>query len=79
MNVNTKKSMHVSNDELMNEILCIAHKKLPHKTLSVHSARYTQCITVSSRKLRTKDAHTKKCKQLLPSHPSPKVELYIYI
>ena len=25
----------------------IAHKKLPHKTLSVHSARYTKCIHVS--------------------------------
>ena len=34
----------------MNENLYIAHKKLPHKTLRVHSARYTQCIHVSSRK-----------------------------
>ena len=24
--------------------MCIVHKKLPHKTLCVHSARYTQCI-----------------------------------
>ena len=36
----------------MNENLYIAHKKLPHKTLRVHSARYTQCIHVSSRKLK---------------------------
>ena len=27
-------------------------KKLSHKTLRVHSARYTQCIHVSSRKLK---------------------------
>ena len=33
-----------STDEWMNENLYIAHKKLPHKTLRVHSARYTQCI-----------------------------------
>ena len=35
------------------------HKKLPHKTLRVHSARYTQCIHVSSRKLKLpKDMHS---------------------
>ena len=34
----------------MNENVYIARKKLPHKTLRVHSARYTQCIHVSSRK-----------------------------
>ena len=46
----------------MNENLYIAHKKLPHKTLRVHSARYTQCIHVSSRKLKlSKDTHAKKC------------------
>ena len=51
-----------------------------HKTLRVHSARYTQCIHVSSRKLKLpKDTHTKKHKQLLPSHPFPKVELYIAV
>ena len=44
----------------MNENLYIAHKKkLPHKTLRVHSARYTQCIHVSSRKLKLpKDMHS---------------------
>ena len=37
----------------------IAHKNLPHKTLRVHSARYTQCIHVSSRKLKLpKDMHS---------------------
>ena len=37
----------------------IARKKLPHKTLRVHSARYTQCIHVSSRKLKLpKDMHS---------------------
>ena len=45
----------------MNENLYIAHKKLSHKTLRVHSARYTQRIHVSSRKLKLpKDTHTKK-------------------
>ena len=64
----------------MNENLYIAHKKKkrPHKTLRVHSAKYTQCLHVRSRKLKLpKDAHTKKYKQLLPTHPFPKVELYI--
>ena len=37
----------------MNENLYIAHKKLPHKTLRVHSTRYTGCIHVSSCKLYT--------------------------
>ena len=55
----------------MNESLYRAHKNLPHKTLRVHSARYTQCIHVSSRKLKLpKDTHTKKYKQLLPPTPS---------
>ena len=36
----------------MKENLYIAHKKLPHKTLHVHGARYTQSIHVSSRKLK---------------------------
>ena len=64
----------------MNENLYIAHKKLPYKTLRVHSARYTQCIHVSSRKLKLpKDTHIKKYKQLLPTQPFPKVELYIAV
>ena len=64
----------------MNENLYIAHKKLPHKTLRVHSVRYTQCIHVSSRKLKLpKDTHTKRYKQLLLTHPFPKVELYIAV
>ena len=64
----------------MNENLYIAHKKLPHKTLRVHSARYTQCIHVSSCKLKLpKDTLTEKYKQFLPSHPFPKVELYIAV
>ena len=65
----------------MNENLYIAHKKkLPHKTLRVHSARYTQCIHVSSRKLKLpKDTNTKKYKQLLPTYPFPNVELYIAV
>ena len=67
-------------NERMNDNLYIAHKKLPHKTLRVHSARYTQCIHVSSRKLKLPmDTHTKKYKQLLPTHPFPKVELYITV
>ena len=65
----------------MNENLYIAHKKRAHKTLRVHSAIYTQCIHVSSRKLLPpKDTNTKKYKQLLPTgHPFPKVELYIAV
>ena len=67
----------------MNEwmiLLDIAHKKLPHETLHVHSARYTQCIHVSSCKLKLpKDTYTKKYKQLLPTHPFPKVQLYIAV
>ena len=53
----------------MNENLYTAHKKLPHKTLRrVHSVRYTQCIHVSSGKLKLpKDTHTKKYRQLLGS------------
>ena len=46
-------------NEWMNENLYIARKKLPHKTLRVHSARYTQCIHVSSRKRKLpKDMHS---------------------
>ena len=42
--------------------------------------RYTPCIHVSSRKLKLpKDTHTKRYKQLLPTHPFPKVELYIAV
>ena len=65
----------------MNENLYIAHKKLPHKTLRVHSARYTHCLHVSSqRKLKLpKDTHTKTYRELLPTHPFPKVELYIAV
>ena len=61
----------------MNETLynVIAHKKLPHKTLRVHSAKYTQCIHVrSSRKLKTTKGHSyqtmanksAKCETLQP-------------
>ena len=64
----------------MNENLHIAHKKLPHKTVCVHSARYTQCIHVNSCKLKLpKDTRTKKYKQLLPTHLFPKMELYIAV
>ena len=43
-------------------------KKNPHKTLRVHSARYTQCVHVSSCKLKTsKDTHTNKV-QPAPTH-----------
>ena len=64
----------------MNENLYIMHKKLPHKTLRVHSTRYTPCIHVSSCKLKLpKVTHNKKYKQQLPTHPFPKVELYIAV
>ena len=61
----------------MNENLYTAHEKLPHKPLRVHSVRYTQCLHVSSRKLKLPKDITKKYKRLLPTHPFPKVELYI--
>ena len=66
--------------EWMNENLYIMHKKLPHKTLRVHSTRYTPCMHVSSCKLKLpKVTHNKKYKQQLPTHPFPKVELYIAV
>ena len=41
---------------------------------------HSACIHVSSRKLKLpKDTHTKRYKQLLPTHPFPKVELYIAV
>ena len=62
----------------------ILRKKLPHKTMRVHSARYTQWIPVSYRKLKlAKDIHTNKVKHPLPTHPPthsfPKVQLYIVV
>ena len=36
----------------MNRTLNMAHKKLPHKTLRVHSASYTQCMHAGSHKLK---------------------------
>ena len=63
----------------MNENLYTAHEKLPHKPLRVHSARYTQCLHVSSRKLKLPKDTYKKYKQLLPTHPFPKMELYIAV
>ena len=55
------------------ENLYVAHKKLPHKTLRVHSARYTQCMHVSSRKLKTTKEHSYQTVQTAPTHlPLPK-------
>ena len=65
----------------MNENLCIAHKKTSTQNLVCSQRQiHTVCIHVSSRKLKLpKDTHTKKYKQLLPTHPFPKVELYIAV
>ena len=57
--------------------LYIAHKKLSHKALRVHNARYTQCMYVNSRKLKTTKRHIPKIQTALPSHAFPKVKLYI--
>ena len=57
----------------MNENLYIAHKNLPHKTLCVHSARYT----VHTCKL--SQAKTTKGHALIPTYPFPKVELCITV
>ena len=66
-------------NEWMNENLYIAHKKLPHKTMRVHSARNTQCTHVSSRKLKLpKDTHTKKYEQLQLTHPSTPSQKWNY-
>ena len=73
-----RMSLHAENvckydfrgNEWMNENLYIAHKQLPHKILRVHSARYTQCIHVSSRKLKLpKDMHSYQKVQTAPTHP----------
>ena len=56
--------------EWMNENLYIAHKNLPHKTLRVHSARYTQCIHLSSRKL--------KLPKEMPSYPTTHFQKWNY-
>ena len=45
----------------MNENLYIAHKTFPHRTLRVHSAGYTQCIHVSSRKLKNHQRTQSTC------------------
>ena len=37
--------------------LCTVYKKTPHKTLRVHSARYTQCIIVKNSEARTKNIY----------------------
>ena len=67
---------------IMNEWKCIhsASQRL-HKTLRVHSARYTQCIHVSPRKLKTTKGTLIpiKYKQPLPTHPFLKVQLYIVV
>ena len=60
-------------NERMSENLYIVYKKKLNLACS-------QCIHVSSHKLKLpKDTHTKKYKQLLPTHPFPKVELYIAV
>ena len=41
--------------------------RLPHKTLPLHSARYTQCIRVSSRNLMLRKASW-NCNSILMSH-----------
>ena len=47
--------------------------------MRVHSARYTQCIHVSSRKLKLpKETHTQKYKQLLPTLFTPYNHTQIY-
>ena len=51
----------------------MAHKKLPHKTLHVHSVRYAQCIHVSSDKLNTTNGLPKKLPKNAngPDPPTP--------
>ena len=71
----------------MTENLHMAHKKQnkqkrPQKTLCVHSARYTQCIQVSSSKLKLpKHIHTNNVQTapIHPPHPLPKGQLYIAV
>ena len=40
------------------QCIYVAHKNFPRKTLRVHSARYTQCIHVSSRKRKTSKGYS---------------------
>ena len=67
----------------MNENLYIAHKKRPHKTLRVHSTRYTQCIHVTCKLSQAKHYQRTlipvKYQQPIPTHPFPKVQLYIAV
>ena len=62
------------NEWLKIHIWHIKKKKLPHKTSCVHSTRYTQCIHVSSHKLKVpKDIHTNK-EQTSTTLPPPPPE-----
>ena len=56
-------------NEWMNDNLYIAHiKKLPHKTLRVHSARYTQCMhTCKLSQAKTTKGHSYQKVQTGPS------------
>ena len=60
-----------SGDLWMNEWMkiYITHKKLPYKTMHVHSIRYTQCIHLSSCKLKTTKGHSYQKIQTAPTHP----------
>ena len=62
----------------MNENLYIAYKKLPHETLRVHSSRYTQCIHVSSRKLKTTKGHALIPKSANSSYPPTPCQKWNY-
>ena len=56
-------------NEWMNENLYIAHTKLPHKTLRVHSARYTHQRKLSRAKNYQRTFVPIKYKQPLPTYP----------
>ena len=74
---------HQNMNEWMNENSHIVHKKLPHKTLCVHSTRYTQCIhetfKLSQAKIYWRTLILIKYTQPLCTHPFPKVQLYMVV
>ena len=65
-----------------NDIFIYGAYKFPHNILRVHSARYTQCIHISSCKLKlSKDIHVKvqTAPTHAPTHSHPKGQLYMTV
>ena len=74
---------HQNMNASVNKNSYIAHKKLPHKTLRIHSTRYTHSIhetcKLSQAKTYRRTLILIKYTQPLCTHPFPKVQLYIVV